>query len=283
VIKTQRDSKSGSAQGASNTAAKAKGRKIRVSDRKDDTPKAFARLMQLRNTGKGLKGLDNGDSDLKNKKRKRGGQPIASTPAETHPIPTPKIQPGERLADFAARVNAALPVSGLARKGKTIGGEFKERQTKHEKRLQKMVNTWKEEEVKRQDKLAEERELAAEDEEEEQVLWEARRLELQSGKKGKSRKEIDVDDDWAELRAKRDEPKGLHDVAQAPPDLKKPREVFKEVGRSNSKAKTEKVIVANVPMTAGSLRRREELGETRLNIIESYRAIMRQQRAEERV
>jgi hypothetical protein len=238
--------------------------------------------MQLRDTGKGLKGLDNGDSEPKGKKRKRGAPSAPSAPAETQSIPTPKIQPGERLADFAARVNAALPVSGLARKGKTIGGEFKERQTKHEKRLQKMVNTWKEEEVKRQDKLAEEKELAAEDEEEEQALWEARRLEVESRKKGKSRKEIDVDDDWAALKSKREEPKGLHDVAQAPPELKKPREIFKEVGRMNSKAKAEKVIVANVPMAAGSLRRREELGETRLSIIESYRNIMREQRAEAR-
>jgi hypothetical protein len=235
--------------------------------------------MQLRDTGKGLNGLDNGDSDLKNKKRKRGAHATAAAPAEPQVIPTPKIQPGERLADFAARVNAALPVSGLERKGKTIAGEFKERQTKHEKRLQKMVNTWKEEEVKRQDKLAEERELAADDEEEEQAMWEARRLELQSRKKGKSKKEIDVDDDWAALRARREEPKGLHDVAQAPPELKKPREIFKEVGRTNSKAKAEKVVVANVPHAAGSLRRREEIGETRLSIIESYRAIMREQRA----
>jgi hypothetical protein len=239
--------------------------------------------MQLRDTGKGVKGLDNGE-DLKNKKRKRGTQPAAAAPAastETQTLPAPKIQPGERLADFAARVNAALPVSGLARKGKSVGGEFKERQTKHEKRLQKMVNAWKVEEVKRQDKLAEEKELAADDEEEEQAMWEARRLELSKSKKGKSRKELDVDDDWAALRANRDEPNGLHDVAKAPPDLKKPREVFKEMGRTNSKAKAEKVVVPNVPMAAGSLRRREELGQTRLSIIESYRALMRKQRAEE--
>jgi hypothetical protein len=282
VIKTPHDLKPAKFGSPNDTAQKPKSKKLRDAGRKDDTPRAFARLMQLRDTGKGIKGLDDGSSDPKSKKRKRGAQLVVPTQAEKQPLPAPKIQPGERLADFAARVNAALPVAGLARKGKAVDGEFKERQTKHEKRLQKMVNTWKEEEVKRADKRAEARELAADDEEEEDALWESRRLELTKSKKGKSRKELDVDDDWAALRAKREEPKGLHDVAQAPPELKKPREVFKEVGRASSKTKAEKVVVANVPMAAGSLRRREELGETRLSIIESYRTIMRAQRAEER-
>ena len=231
--------------------------------RKDDTPKAFARLMQLRDTGRGSNGLDNGDADSTSKKRKRA-QSAAVKPAESQPS-RPTILPGERLADFAARVNIALPVAGLARKAKQVDG-VKERQTKHEKKLQKLVKGWKDEEVRRQDKFAEERELAEEDIEEENLLWEDRRVELARGKKAKRQEK---DDDWEQLRSKRDEPKGLHDVAQAPPQFDRvPKEIFKAKGKAE-----------NVPSAAGSLRRREELGETRLGMIEAYRKMMAEKRA----
>ena len=58
------------------------------------------------------------------------------------------------MADFAARVNQALPVGGLSRKGKQPDG-VKERQTKTEKRLHKMYAEWREEEARRKEKLEE--------------------------------------------------------------------------------------------------------------------------------
>lgn len=77
----------------------------------------------------------------------------------------------------------------------------------------------------------------------------------------------DDDDPWAELKAKREAPKGLHDVAQAPPSLKKVRQKFKVKDGA-------KVQVVDVPNAAGSLKRREELSDARKEVIERYRAMM---------
>ena len=102
-----------------------------------------------------------------------------------------RIQPGERLSEFGARVNQALPISGLTRKGKAIAG-VKEKVTKHNKRLGKMQDQWREDEAKLREKEEEEREVA-EEEWEEKVAGmdkESRALLITSagGKKGKKSK-----------------------------------------------------------------------------------------------
>jgi len=239
---------------------------------KDDTPKAFLRLMEFKNTGKGRSGLDNGESKTASKKRKRAQAAEADTAGATNvaeALPIPKIMPGERLGDFAARVDQSMPIIGLARKG------VKERQTKHEKKLQKMVNTWKEEEAKRLEKMEDVWDAKEEEEEEEKEMWEAKHGTMPAvlGKKGKKKGVDDDDDPWAELVAKRDRPKGLHDVAQAPPTFTNtPKETFKVKNGA-------KVTVADVPNAAGSLKRREELSQTRSDIIAHYRKMMAEQRA----
>ena len=134
---------------------KAKRKKLQDGYGEDDTPKAFARLMQFRSTGKGPKGLDNGDAP-KSKKRKLDQDTQKKASENTAP-PIPKIMPGERMSDFAARVNQALPISGLARKGKTVEG-VKERMTKHEKKLRKLQAEWRKEEARIREKEEEERE-----------------------------------------------------------------------------------------------------------------------------
>ena len=69
------------------------------------------------------------------------------------------------------------------------------------------------------------------------------------------------------LKQRREAPKGLHDVVQAPPKFGRlPKVLFKGAK------------VGDVPKAAGSLRRREELGETRAEIIKSYRSMMAQNR-----
>lgn len=238
----------------------------------DDTPKAFSRLMQLGRTGKGVKGLDNGDRPRGKKRKANDDEKQSAQKAQpAKPAPeAPKILPGERMSDFAARVDQSLPVSGLARKGKNIEG-VKERRTKTEKRIQKMISDWREEEEKIQDREQEERDLAEIEEDEEKAMWEDKTAPIPTqggGKKKGKRKAQDDDDPWAVLKTKRDEPKGLHDVAQAPPTFKAiPKEKFKVKNGA-------KVHVADVPTAAGSLRKREELGEERKNIIEKYRAMM---------
>lgn len=242
----------------------------------DDTPKAFARLMQ-RGTKRVPSGLDNGEP--RSKKRKRAGNdaeaPTAPPKAEKKQDKPeiPKIMPGEKLSDYSARVDQALPVAGLIKKGKGTKIEgMKERQTKTEKRLHKMYAEWRREEERIREKEEEARELAEEAEEEENAMLGLDGEEVK-GKKGKRKRMIGEDkgkddDPWAELKLKRDAPKGLHDVAQAPPEIKViPREKFKM--RNGAVAQ-----VADVPNAAGSLKRREELGQERKNIIEQYRAMM---------
>ncbi|GAB7347087.1 hypothetical protein MBLNU459_g3218t1 [Dothideomycetes sp. NU459] len=239
----------------------------------DDMPKAFARLIGRQ--GKKLpNALDNGEPRQKSKKRKRGETEAEKKPA-TAPKPKhgekqvemPKILPGERLADFNARVDQALPIVGLARKG------VKERQTKTEKRLQKMYSDWRKEDERIKEKAEEDEELREEEEEERNALYGEESAFPTTNSKGKRKRMIGEervakDDPWAELNAKREKPKGLHDVAQAPPEFKViPKEKFKV--RNGAKAE-----VADVPNASGSLKRREELGAERKSIIEQYRAIM---------
>jgi hypothetical protein len=227
----------------------------------NDTPKAFARLMQFQKRGKGINGLDNGD-EPRGKKRKRGNGSNVTPAVADATEPIPKILPGERLGDFAARVDQSLPVAGLTGKGKKMEG-FKERQTTHTRKLLKIQATWREEEARIREKEAEARELAEEDEDETAAL-----LTSQKKSKRKPGAAEDEEDPWEILKKTREQPKGLHDVVQAPPQFKKiPKEKFKI--RNGARAD-----VADIPNAAGSLRRREELGETRKSVIESYRQMM---------
>lgn len=246
----------------------------------DDTPRAFARMMALRTSNKRQRsGLDDGEGrSSKKKKRKQAQTADKSTGQEIQTQPTadvPKIQPGECLADFAARVNHALPVGGLARKGKVNIEGLKERQTKTEKRMHKMYDDWRKEDARRKEHAEEQRELEEEAEAEKEAAHGGQSTSLpastSSSKRQKRRKMIgetgDDDDPWAELKAKREAPRGLHDVAQAPPDLKKVREKFKVKNGA-------KVNIVDVPNAAGSLKRREELSAARKEVIERYRAMM---------
>ncbi|KAK2812998.1 hypothetical protein FQN50_001020 [Emmonsiellopsis sp. PD_5] len=193
---------------------------------KDDTPKAFARMMQqlqkASSTGSGAiprtpSGLDDGTRPTKqNRKRKRGEQD-ASNPQErnndssskkpsTKPTITPttttttttnipKILPGERMSDFAARVDQALPLSGISRKsasGTTLGKDpalrnlREQRQTKHERRLLRLQREWREEEVRIRERDEAEREEREAEEEEINEQWKAWEVEAGVTKKKKA-------------------------------------------------------------------------------------------------
>ncbi|KAF2165165.1 hypothetical protein M409DRAFT_67437 [Zasmidium cellare ATCC 36951] len=251
--------------------------------KEDDTPRAFARLMQLQAGQKPRSGLDDGENKKSRKKRKV--EQLAKEDTQPSPKTTAidprtgeelKILPGERMSDFAARVNQALPVSGLSRKAKSADGQ-KERQTKTEKRLHKMYAEWREEEARRKEKLEELQEQQEEQDEEKTAEYGGQDIHLPSSSRQSKKKrmvgEIDDDDDdpWAVLKTKREAPKGLHDVVQAPPTMNVvPKEKFKV--RNGAK-----VSVANVPGASGmkSLKQREELSEARKDVIERYRAMMK--------
>jgi len=270
----------------------------------DDTPKAFQRLMQYRTTGKRApSGLETGEKK-QNKKRKREGEDKEKpqkiqVPVETKPTKPakeakqaiPKILPGERLADFAARVDRELPLSAMTRNTQGAVKVRDHKMTKHEKHLRRLQAGWREEEARiKEREQAEREERAAEMEDHLDTLkeWELEARGGKARKKGtvpkKKKKSAQGDDDgaadsgdddpdpWAKLK-KRDKERQANpfDVAQAPPQLTKPREIFKVRGGA-------KVDVANVPNAVGSLRRREELAGERRNIVEEYRRLMAERR-----
>ncbi|KAJ4356674.1 uncharacterized protein N0V89_004710 [Didymosphaeria variabile] len=265
----------------------------------DDTPKAFARLMAFQQNPKRRSGLDDGAKPKKAPKQttQKPSQHSAATEteqaslpnseAQALPKPELKIMPGESLSEFRQRVNQALPLSGISKTGKKTPGLGDHRVTKHERHLKRLQEGWRKEEARIRDKEQEAAELAEEERDELDAMWEDKTAELPSaagGKKKKAKKgkkklvvgEVDDkgEDEWEALRRKREERKGLHDVVLEPPSFKKvPREIFKVKGGA-------KVNVGNVPNAAGSLRKREELGEERQGIIETYRKIMAEKRGE---
>lgn len=254
------------------------------------------------------------DNEKPNRKRKRTTEDAAVSGARSNKIPkvqqettnslkAPKILPGEKLSDFAARVDQALPLSGVTRKGGNKGDSKidadirnlrEHRQTKHEKRLLRLQTQWREEEAKLREKEAAEREEKEAEYDEVAETWKQWEDEAgkgkKKGKKGTKKKRrkggataegalsegSDSDGDpWAKLNKKKraSRPMNPFDVAQAPPEkLTKVREIFKVRGAT--------VDVANVPTASGSLRRREELASHRQTIVDEYRRIMAAKRGE---
>ncbi|KAL3467863.1 hypothetical protein BJX64DRAFT_247601 [Aspergillus heterothallicus] len=288
----------------------------RKSARDDDTPAAFRRLMQFQEqmalaNKKRKRSADDADDDSDDsdsdgsapvakgatRKNKTPAVAAASTSAETEvdaqekTAAAPKILPGEKLSDFAARVDREMPLSNMKRSANpstpsNLPKVKDHRTTKHEKHLRRLQAQWREDDVRIKEKEAAEREERGEEMEEQLRLW--KEWEAESGKKkkrnpnasaGKQKKKgasaegVEYDDGpdpWAKLKKKRAAVNPF-DVAQEPPQLKKPREIFKVRGGA-------KVDVANVPASVGSLRRREELANERRNIVEEYRRLMAEKR-----
>ncbi|CAO2655382.1 Nn.00g104460.m01.CDS01 [Neocucurbitaria sp. VM-36] len=276
-----------------NTAPKGKKRKINHVEGygADDTPKAFQRLMAFSKGGvKKRSGLD--DGNVRTKKQKKADQKaigdaeqenMGKSEEQAQPKAVLKIQPGESMAEFRARVDQALPLSGVSKSGKKVAGVSDHRVTKHERRLKRLQKGWREEEARIREKEMEEKELAEEEQDELDAMWEDKTSDLPStttnGKKSKKKKnkrklfvgeikDNNSEDEWEALKRKREQRKGLHDVVSAPPTFDKvPREIFKVKNGAGAK-------VGNVPNAAGSLRKREELGEERKTIIDTYRELM---------
>lgn len=196
----------------------------------------------------------------------------------------PKIRPGEDLRSYAVRVDAALPVSGLTKKtvikdGKDEAG-VKIYRTKKERKMHKLYDQWRAEGRKIQEKREDELELEAEKALEKDNVTSASLAKFvdeepptKTKKKGR-RKRAEVEEDpWLALKKKRAEARvGLHDTAQAPPELhKKTTRQLKVDGAA--------VNVDGVPKAAGSLRRREELQVVRNDVVEAYRKIREHEQA----
>ena len=236
----------------------------------DDTPRAFSRLLTAYRPPRS--GLD--DGRLPPKKRKTSEPTVGSEPPfQPSSIPPPTIQPHEPLSSFNARVDAALPFSGVSKR--SGGGDEAERgrKTKTEKKMQKMQKEWREEDKRRKERLDEMKDDAVDD---------TRVVKKPTRKGGRGKKDrgadgeeaFDADEDpWAHIAAKRAEETnekanaglvGLHDVVMAPPKLPK------------TPKKQENVGVSRGP---GGVKRQAELSEARKSVIDSYREMMKQKRA----
>lgn len=307
--KTKKDEKARHAQ---------KFEKKRKTDLDDDTPRAFRRLMQIQAKhqqqqrpqpqpdGKKRKREDTGNTtqDGSTRKKKTGNDPATDTAttketSQPEPYSAPHILPGEKLSDFAARVDREMPLSELKRSNKASPTDLpkirEQRLTKHDKRLRRLQSQWREEEEKIQEREAMEREDREAEMEDQLELW--KQWEKESGKSKAKKKgaapqkkkkknggegngdgvsdddDYDAADPWAKLNKpdRINKPANPLDVVQAPPQLTKPREVFKVRGGA-------RVNVDNVPTSMGSLRRREELADERKSIVEEYRRLMAEKR-----
>lgn len=254
---------------------------------KDDAPRAFKRIMAYAKGKKPRSGLDNGDEPRTKKTKKRNaGQEAksaeigaeAEVEAEAKPTTTaiPTIRPGERMSEFSARVDAALPLAGLINKsmhGNKDPLGLKVWRTHKERKMHKLYDEWREQELKIKERREEELELEAErelEEEESGVSW---KLNVGNSISGKQKKRAKDDEDpWEVLRKKRGETRpGLRDVAVAPPELTvKPTKQLLVRGAA--------VQVKDIPKAAGSLKRREELQAARDDIVAAYRRKMSEKR-----
>lgn len=203
----------------------------------------------------------------------------ATTQADQKDIEALKIRPGEDMRSFSARVDATLPVAGLTRKTATKDGKdslgFKVWRTNKERKMHRLYDQWREEERKINERREEELEEAAErelDNDAAGITSSSFKLEQNEsggggGRKKKNRRKLVDEDPWAVLRKKRAEARpGLHDVAQAPPELHKDTTRHLKIGGAAVEA-------GNIPKRAGSLRRREELQIARDDVLEAYRKI----------
>lgn len=275
---------------ASEAAKKAGQKRKRASD-PDDAPRAFKRLMALAEGKIPRNNLDNGDDAAGGKgNKKKAKKPAAAATSDASGSTTKeelKIRPGESLAEFNRRVDAALPVSGLVAKTVVKNGKdplgIKVWQTRKERKMQNIYAEWREIDRKIKERREEELEQAEEEEmEREAELGVSWKLELEGAGTGKKKKKKGKrtrylgeaaepeGDPWEEIKKRRGEGKvGLHDVAQAPPELKLPKKTL--VGGAT-------VEVENIPKSAGSLRQREELQSIRESVVAQYRKMMAERR-----
>ena len=265
------------------TTTTAANRKTKPAKRKhvqmqDDTPRAFTRL--LGNYRPPRSGLDDGTRPSKKARKSSKVEPANLAPTS---VAVPTIEPREALSSFAARVDAALPFSGLSRKANAAKEGGRERQTRTERKMQKMQEEWRKEDRQRKEKMEEERDKDVDEEGLDEMVKVASKGKSKGGKKRKNGGAQDgvFDDDedpWAYIAVKRREENeaktvagpaaglvGLHDVVSAPPR-------FSTVPR----ARADFCIKNRV----GGLKRQHELSEARTSVVEGYRKIMRELRGE---
>ena len=152
-----------------------------------------------------------------------------------------RIKPGERLQDFALRVDQTLPLSGVPKHStrETLNiPQLKSKQnlTKHNKKLLRLQSQWREEEKRRKNKGEEREDELQDQKEEDSLLWSSVH-DQQSSKKGKKMKRgaVDERDIWKVLERKSERLGKVNaltasQMVQEPPKLGTLKNTFKEPG-----------------------------------------------------
>lgn len=231
----------------------------------DDTPRAFQRLTHLTRSTNGTIFLFQDKTSVNAKTKPSHAN---SSNAKGSQI---KIRGGEKLSDFGARVDQALPIADVVRKSN------KKTET-YDKFQDKMKGHKAYSSHRMRDSKALPGNVYSED-----VRYSS--LDLDAGaqvsdgntfkitnhtKRKRSRRahKANLEDPWAVLETQRHKSSGLHDVAQAPPELKS----LKRIKTSNSSGGVNF-------RTKISLRRQEELKQARKTVIQNYRRAMAERRS----
>lgn len=152
---------------------------------------------------------DDDDDEQQGDTATMSGQDPTSNPPPSKPL---TILPSERLSDFALRVDQSLPLASITKRntagGKIPGLNIKTPQTKHNKRLGRMIKDWRATDAKLKDKREDQEADMAEQNEEDSLLWLGVDASGAGGKSAKGKKmrrrELeDQADPWKRLVRKR--------------------------------------------------------------------------------
>ena len=182
-----------------------------------------------------------GKSTKVNSKAKEdsAAQPENSMDAREDATSKLEILPGERLSDFALRVDQNLPLSSIPKHStketlKIPGLKQKQNLTKHNKKLLRKQGQWREEEKRRKEKEEEKAEEWEDQKEEDSLLWndvDGVRY-ARKGKRKRGKESGEEGDIWKALERKKTEGKALtvQEMVKEPPKLGRVKNLFKEPG-----------------------------------------------------
>lgn len=270
--------------------------KKRKRQNEDDTPREFKRLMQLQahmtSKSRPPKPRQNTEDAPKKPSRQKGkteqikqedesAQEVDESEKAVKSEKEEKPQRKRSNGNTDPSWNARGPLEGNL-------PMLKEKSSRLQRKIEKKVSTWRTEDVRLREKRA--ADMAQHREKEEAriaelleksgvsasvmddpevlrqfgLVDEAADEEEKRKVGGKKKRKGKDEDDWEVLKAKREKPKGLHDVVQAPPELKVVKDKFK--AQKNN----------GLPGGGGDagLKRKAELSEARLETIRRYREMM---------
>ena len=229
----------------------------------DDSPRAFKRLMHLVPPTNG-KSISSRNGHLTHNKPKSTRGKDDACDAQL------RVRGGEKLSDFGARVDQALPIANLVKKSnkrsKTI---HKSHQISANDTMQSVCHVKKDKGMQKEAPNAD-----ADCSTTFQLNTSRGANDLVStvanpGKK-KRRQLSDAEihkNPWSVLEVKRNKPLGLHDIAKSPPELQTLRRASKKNNLGAVGCRT------NI-----SLKRREDLEKAREAVIKDYRRRMAEKR-----